>query len=108
MGFTTEEWIYIAIAVVMGIIAIWWNFRDSLQLMRNGREAQGIITNWMVGVRKGRKIFHPMIEFETTRGIKLTFKADESCDDQPKYPVGTVVRIRYAENNPENRRVIYP
>lgn len=107
-SWTLEEWIYLLLAIVGVVIALWWNFKDSIELSRKGQTTEGRIINWMMTTKKGKRILHPLIEFHTTSGVKITFKADENCENEPKYPVGTIVTIRYAENNPENRKIKYP
>lgn len=107
-SWTLEEWIYLLLAIIGVAIALWWNFRDAIQLKRKGQETEGRIINWMMSVQKGKKIFHPLIEFQTVSGVKITFKADENCENEPKYPVGTIVTITYAVNNPDNRKIKYP
>jgi len=107
-NWTIEEWIYLLLAIVGVAIALWWNFRDSIELNRKGHQTEGRIVNWMMSTQKGKRIFHPLIEFHTSSGVKITFKADENCENQPKYPVGTIVTINYAVNNPDNRRIKYP
>ena len=103
-----EDWIVItAITIAVSLLGLFMYKKEILFLFRK-KEAQGTIINWMSAVEKGKKYFYPMIEFRTDSNVRIAFRADERCENQPIYKPGTTVIVKYLPGDPEIRKVIYP
>ncbi len=68
----------------------------------------GRITNWMSMKEKGTTYFYPVISFETLKGEKKSFRADDRCEDRPMYLIGTTVTVKYDKKDTSNVRTEYP
>lgn len=105
---TTQE-LFIYFGIIIAVIAAgFFMYRKEIFFLFKKKEARGIITNWMSTTEKGKKFFYPMIEFETPEFGKITFRADDRCENNPLYPQGTQVRILYYPEDAEMRKIIYP
>ncbi len=104
---TQELLIYSGIIVAVIATGFFMYCKEILFLFRK-KETQGIIVNWMSATEKGKRYFYPMIEFETAEFGKITFRADERCENNPLYAQGTVVKIFYLPTDSEMRKVVYP
>ncbi|MFN0033241.1 MAG: DUF3592 domain-containing protein, partial [Flavobacteriales bacterium] len=62
----------------------------------------------MAAMQEGKRVYYPMIEFSTASGRHIAFRADEMCEGQPMFPVGTQVQVLYLPQDPEVRKVVYP
>ena len=102
-----EMIMYIGIVAAVLIIGLMMYRREIIFVFRK-KETKGTIVNWMSASEKGVKYFYPMIEFETPEKGKITFRADERCENSPMYERGTTVIIKYLPNDVEFRKVIYP
>lgn len=101
-------WVPVSIIVAMLLVFVWWKFSDELKLRFNGLDAEGTIVNWMSLREKGVLYFHPIIEFSTENGEKISYRAEERCEDEPLYPQGTSVKIKYLKEKPKVVKTIYP
>ncbi len=108
MEFTLEDWLIVILTIVVVLGAVWWKFRGDIKFLYTKAEATGRIVNWMSATEEGKNVFYPLIEFETATGKKVVFKADEKCENNPMYPVGAEVKIKYLPSDPEIRKVVYP
>ncbi|MDZ4824144.1 MAG: DUF3592 domain-containing protein [Flavobacteriales bacterium] len=103
-----HEYAAIGGVIIVVIAFIWWKFKDDIMFNRQSRETEGIISNWMSGVEKGKQYFYPLIEFVTENGERVNYRAEERSEGKPLYSVGTKVRVRYLPKDPKNVRTIYP
>ncbi|MEZ4798593.1 MAG: DUF3592 domain-containing protein [Flavobacteriales bacterium] len=93
-------------AVVLGFI--YWKFRDEIFFPFRHKKVNGRITNWVSINERGIRYFHPLIEFTTLRGQSIKVRAKERCEGAPMYEPGTVVEVRYLENDPDYVKIVYP
>lgn len=108
MEITSQETlIYTGIIVAVIVVGLLMYQKEILFLFRK-KETKGVIVNWMSSVEKGKKFYYPMIEFEIPERGKITFRADDRCENKPLYERGTAVIIRYLPSDIEFRKVIYP
>jgi hypothetical protein len=108
MNLSLVEWIIVTLIIAFILVVIWWKFKNEIQFLYNKTEAEGTIINWMAAQQQGKRVYFPMIEFETTSHGKITFRAEEMCEGEPMYPQGTKVKILYLAKNPEIKKVVYP
>lgn len=57
---------------------------------------------------KGKLILHPVISFTPENGESRKYRADESCEGKPMYPVGTKVTVLYNPKDPGQVKTRYP
>jgi hypothetical protein len=108
MELSLEEIImYSAVAIGVIIVGLFL-YRKEIRFYFKKQEVNGTIVNWMSANEKGKRYFYPMIEFNAASGDKVTFRADERCEDKPLYAPGTEVVIQYLPTDVEFRKVIYP
>jgi hypothetical protein len=108
MNLTPLEWIFVVVIIAFVAVVIWWKFKDELLFLVSKSEAEGVITNWMAATHQGKRVYFPMIEFETQNNARITFRAEEMCEGEPMYAPGSKVKIFYSAKNPEIRKVVYP
>lgn len=104
---TTEILIYTGI-VILVILTGLFMYRNEILFALRKKETSGRIVNWMSATEKGKKFFYPMIEFETPEFGKVTFRAEERCENNPMFTPGTEVKIFYLTTDKEQRKVVYP
>ena len=73
-----------------------------------GIEVEGSIVNWMATSEKGIKYFYPVIEFTPVGGEKQRLRADDRCEDEPMYEVGTTVRVKHHPKDFRKIQIQYP
>lgn len=101
--------ILVASAVVLIAVAVlWWKFRKEIRFMFNKTRVEGTITNWLGAIQDGKRVYYPLIEFESPEKGKVTFRAEEMCEGEPLYERGTKVTVVYLPGDVEMRKVIYP
>jgi|JI7StandDraft_1071085.scaffolds.fasta_scaffold139774_2 hypothetical protein len=104
---TTEILIYAGIVILVIATGLFMYRKEILFSLRK-KETTGKIVNWMSASEKGKKFFYPMVEFETSEFGKVTFRAEERCENNPMFPPGTDVKIYYLSTDKEQRKVEYP
>lgn len=93
--------------IVIIIAIVIWRLSDLLFFSFKAKQAEGVIVNWLSTTEKGKKVFKPVIEFKTPdRSHK--YKADESCEGRPMFPIGTKVIVKYNPKKPSQVKTIYP
>jgi hypothetical protein len=101
----------VIVAGAVGLIiaaVLWWKFRKEIQFMFRKTRVEGTITNWLGAIQDGKRVYYPMIEFESAEKGKITFRAEEMCEGAPLYDPGTKVTVVYLPGDVEMRKVIYP
>jgi hypothetical protein len=107
-NWTWQEWLVVALTVTLLVSVLLFKFRLEIKLRRKGIMADGVIVNWMSASEAGSKYCYPLIYFVTASGKEIKFRADERCEGEPLYPIGTKVRIKYLNSQPDVREVQYP
>lgn len=101
--------VIVAIICVLIVVAFfWWKFRKEIQFLFKQTKVDGTITNWLATMQDGKRVYYPMIEFESVEKGKVTFRAEEMCEGEPLYDRGTKVTVVYLPGDVEMRKVIYP
>ncbi len=90
------------------LIVLYWRLKDLIVLPGSWAETSGTIVNWMSRDEKGKKLFHPLIEFMTEKGERQQFRAEEHSEGKPQFAIGTKVKIKYVKTDPKRVKVIYP
>ena len=90
---TTEILIYAGIVILVIATGLFMYRKEILFSLRK-KETTGKIV--------------PMVEFETSEFGKVTFRAEERCENKPMFPPGTDVKIYYLSTDKEQRKVEYP
>lgn len=93
-------------AVLIGVI--WWKFRREIRFIFKKTKVEGRITNWLAAIQEGKRVYYPVIEFESVEKGKVIFRAEEMCEGEPLYAIGTPVTVVYLPGDVEIRKVIYP
>ena len=99
--------IFIA-GIVLVIAIVIWRLRDLLFFSFRAKESHGTITNWLSSKVNGVEVFHPVIEFQTETGESIRYRAEETCEGRPLYPVGTKVTVLYNPNKTSQVKTRYP
>jgi hypothetical protein len=107
-NWTWQDWLVTALTLTLVLAVLLYKFRYTIQLNRKGLYADGTIVNWMSTQEAGKRYFYPLILFVTATGQEIKFRAEERCEDEPLYPMGTNVRVKYLANLPSIRKVEYP
>jgi hypothetical protein len=97
-----------AACVLVILIAVWLKFRKEIQFMFRRTKVEGTIVNWMAAVQDNKRVYYPMIAFESIEKGKITFRAEEMSEGEPLYALGTKVTVVYLPGDVEMRKVIYP
>lgn len=100
-------WMFIA-GILVILLLLYWRLKDIIVLPGQWQEAEGIIVNWMSREEKGKRFFHPMIEFKTLDGHKTQYRAEDHSENAPMYPIGTKVTVKYNKKNPKQVKTVYP
>lgn len=105
---TWQEWLIACLTVLIFSAVLLIKFRMEIRLRFKGVYIDGAIINWMSAIEDGKRYFYPLISAHLPSGQELKFRADERCEGEPMYPVGTPVRIKLLIHQPEVRQVEYP
>jgi len=108
MNFSIPDWVPIVVIAVLVIAVAWWKFADEFRLRYKSHLAEGRIVNWMSATEKGVRYFYPLIEFQTSSGQTITYRAEERSEGKPLFEQGTKVNVRYLADNPKMVRTVYP
>lgn len=102
-----ENPIIFALGILAVIAIIIWRLSDLLFFRFRAKEAEGVIVNWLSTTEDGKKVFKPVIEFSANNKTHK-YKADESCEGRPMYPIGTRVIVKYNPKKPKQVKTVYP
>lgn len=95
--------------IVLVVLAIgYYIFKEDLIMRFKGLEVEGQIVNWMSTSEKGIKYFYPVIEYTPVGGEKQRLRADDRCEDEPMYEVGTAVKVKHHPKDFRKIQVQYP
>jgi hypothetical protein len=103
-----ENPIIFTIGILLIVAIIIWRLNDILFFTFRAKKTTGTIVNWMSAKSKGKQVFFPMIKFEDENGTSHKYRADESCENEPMYPIGTAVTVLYLPKDPSKTRTRYP
>lgn len=104
----TTTWILSAVCVLAALGLLWWRLSPVLLFHKRATHVDGKIVNWMSARVKDQLIFKPIIVFTTLDGREISIASDDRCEDEPAYPVGTIVTVLYDPKDPNLNRVRYP
>jgi hypothetical protein len=107
-NWTWQDWLVTALTLALVLVVLLYKFRYTIQLHRKGVHVEGVIVNWMSTQEAGKRYFYPLILFITASGQEIKFRAEERCEGEPLYPIGTSVRVKYLTHLPSIRKVVYP
>jgi hypothetical protein len=107
-SWTWQEYLVALLTLVLIAAVLLFKFRLEIKLRWKGVFAEGQIVNWMATQESGKRYFYPLISFTSANGREIKFRAEERCEMEPMYPVGTAVRIKYLKDQPDVRVVVYP
>lgn len=107
MSEQTKLILTILCAIVL-IVVIVWKVRSALKSKRELVERPGIISNWLSAQQNGKPIFKPVIRFIGLQNTEVELPADDYCEGEPEYPIGTQVMVRINPKKPEFIQVTYP
>jgi hypothetical protein len=108
MNWTWQEWCVASLTLLLVIGVLLFKFREEIKLRRKGIYTEGVIVNWMSTLEDGKRYFYPLILFISADGREIKFRAEERCENDPMYPTGTKIKIKYLASQPDIRQVIYP
>lgn len=94
-------------AIVL-IAVISWKVRSTMKAKNDLVERPGIISNWLSAQQNGKPIFKPVIKFIGLQNVEMELPADDYCEGEPEYPIGTQVMVKINPNKPESIQVTYP
>jgi hypothetical protein len=103
-----QEYLIACLTLLIVCVVLLIKFRMEIRLRMKGVYIDGTIINWMSAVEGGKRYFYPLISAALPSGQELKFRADERCEGEPMYPVGTSVRVRLLLEQPDVREVEYP
>jgi hypothetical protein len=95
--------------MALAVLALgYYIFREDLTMRFKGKTVEGKIVNWMATTEKGVKYFYPVIEYLPEGGELQRLRADDRCEDEPMYAVGTQVTVRHHPKDFRKIEVQYP
>ncbi len=102
-----NPWIFAAGTLVI-LALLYWRLKDLIVLPGQWQITEGTIVNWMKREEKGKRFFHPMIEYKPENSAKTQFRAEDHSENEPMFKIGTKVTVKYNKKNPTQVKIIYP
>ncbi|MEN9640515.1 MAG: hypothetical protein RLZZ262_2384 [Bacteroidota bacterium] len=107
-SWTWQEWLIACLTLVIFTTVLLIKFRLEIRLRWKGIYVDGEIINWMSAIDEGKRYYYPLIIAHLPSGKELKFRAEERCEHEPMFPIGTKVRIKLLQQQPDIRQVEYP